>query len=128
MTTLRDCPACRKPVKLIVAVGEVWVHCHGCGIGGGMQSDTPTGRQKALDAWNALPRVDDAPRWIALDKTAPVTGVPVLIYGETWKTARIGSWDHYDRVFYGYDNVIIGDEENPITHWMPLPRPPGGAP
>ncbi len=63
-----------------------------------------------------------APRWVRVEDELPDIAVKVVAYAEgqiitAWRTffsEPIGQWDTNDAV--RIDN---------ITHWMPLPEPPG---
>lgn len=65
-------------------------------------------------------------RWISVDTQRPECGRRVLVtdgvfVGEAYRTSA-DSW-------YRYDGIAIRDcLGSVVTHWMPLPEPPGEEP
>lgn len=66
-------------------------------------------------------------KWISTSKELPTPGVRVLIcvgevyVGEGWLRENKVDWMRYDELLT-VDEIF----HHPVTHWMPLPLPPGG--
>lgn len=71
--------------------------------------------------------IDFAPTvcdWIPCSERMPKAYVNVILYGERIGTV-IGMYSSYNEI-YIVDTGNRGIGKKAITHWMPLPEPPGG--
>lgn len=75
---------------------------------------------KALDGWQPI-------------ETAAKDGTPVLVWGR-YDDVHISAFDGRDWISRGCDGAAIRaqddfgtkyQESGPLSHWMPLPAPPG---
>ena len=57
-------------------------------------------------------------QWVACDKRLPEDEEIVLVYTYT----GIDIYQFLDNQFYHYENGYV--QNNVVTHWMPLPKPP----
>jgi hypothetical protein len=57
--------------------------------------------------------------WISVGDRLPDRGAEVLVYSECLCEYYIGTVDNHGKIYTGY---VSGDS---VTHWMPLPEPPG---
>lgn len=57
-------------------------------------------------------------QWVACDKRLPEHEEIVLVYTYT----GIDIYQFLDNQFYHYENGYV--QNNVVTHWMPLPKPP----
>ena len=57
-------------------------------------------------------------QWVACDKQLPEQEEIVLVYTYT----GIDIYQFLDNQFYHYENGYV--QNNVVTHWMPLPKPP----
>lgn len=72
--------------------------------------------------------IDEAPTvgsWISVEDRLPEENLEYLVYatdedGERFVTTD--HWNKYVRQWYLFDN----GSSTTVTHWMPLPEPPGG--
>lgn len=63
--------------------------------------------------------------WISVEDRLPDIGAPVIATMKTDNTDFDSEWWYGCCVYreFGFPWVQI-DNPNPITHWMPLPKPP----
>jgi hypothetical protein len=64
---------------------------------------------------------ESAPRWQSIT-TAPKDGFPFLAAGTTGPIVVLAYWDSYDQQFKDHHRIPLAM----FTHWMPLPKAPGG--
>tara|TARA_R110001606_G_scaffold366696_1_gene521942 strand:+ start:254 stop:490 length:237 start_codon:yes stop_codon:yes gene_type:complete len=57
-------------------------------------------------------------QWVACDNRLPEDEEIVLVYTYT----GIDIYQFLDNQFYHYENGYV--QNNVVTHWMPLPKPP----
>jgi len=69
--------------------------------------------------------LDSGDKWISVKDRLPELGTPVLFIGKTiyraWFSTQRG-W--YDGTFWRRNDGEAVYSTTPVTHWMPLPKPP----
>ena len=126
---LKPCPFCEGAAGLHnnTAKSAYWVECSepNCGF----YSRNTVSPRVSIEVWNTRPtevalraelaELREANRWIPVEERLPEAGVKAI--------ATDG--DHVDMALYDYNNewdwwVPIGNADEEITHWRPLPAPP----
>ena len=141
-----ECPICKKKV-LFVGVHDDEGNYHGL-VGCEYENDPWSGLSYALhhDGWGDCPLCTDgaystmggmlfdtaedaisAPtpsnEWVSVEDELPENNTQVLMWSTRWKIAEAGSY--CNQHFWVYSEIGDGYIADNITHWMPLPVPPG---
>ena len=114
------CDICGRDIP----VGEL---CYGLKKGNCICKDCCTGFENCTFTLAPAPTLTPQNKWVKVDENLPDFDVPVLVYvKDIFDNKSIINITKYTTT-YNLTNNWLGYENNSfkITHWMPLPAPPG---
>lgn len=123
---LKPCPFCgSKDTEVLDAVGEYWARCRQCHANTAMGATVV----EAVATWNRRAE----PGWIAREKAMPPLPDDAE-YGDAYMTYphfAVLHWVGNDIMSVAFCELAEDREtwipvRHKVTHWMPLPKPPGG--
>ena len=115
------CRLCGGPLETYYCEERLYlVKCADCGTLALVKTVNP---EASASVTLARPTLTPPNEWVSVEERSPENNAQVLMWSAKWNIAEAGSY--YNERFWVYSEIGDAYIADDITHWMPLPAPPG---